>query len=108
MKEHIGTHRNIVFTAIAIIALASYVIPFSSIIVPVSGQGDDLIFDILGGDSVNIARNLASFKDSSFNTLTQTNGQSIEDVSDVDSIRTVREHTLMASSLGVFKSAIHN
>jgi hypothetical protein len=76
LKEHIGTHRNIVFTGIAIIALASYVIPFSSI-VPVSGQGvhvdTGLVFDILGGDAVNIARNLASFSDSSFNTLDQSN-----------------------------------
>ena len=75
LREHKGAHRNIVLTVIAVIALASYVILFSSVIIPVSGQGEfntlrissvNPPIDIQGGDSVNIARNLASFQDSSF------------------------------------------
>ncbi|MGC1132056.1 MAG: hypothetical protein WA941_04490, partial [Nitrososphaeraceae archaeon] len=91
MKEQTKTHKNLLFVAITAAALVSLVVPLSNV-AQVSGQSYENLVDQINLQSIddtedgsfaeNFARNLASFKDSSFNTLSQLNDQSIDDTSD--------------------------
>jgi hypothetical protein len=96
LKEQIMKHKNLIFVAIAVLALASYVIPFGSVATQVSGQSyenlveqdiDQEANDNKNSDIDQEAENNAEFTNSNNNDLDQDIDQEANDnkcCSDID------------------------
>jgi len=95
LKEQIMKHKNLIFVAVAVVALASYMIPFGSVAI-VSGQSYDNVVDQDIDQEANDnrfsdidqdAENNAEFTNSNNNDLDQDIDQEANDnkcCSDID------------------------